>query len=113
MKKYLIFLLLILFSCQKDALWDVEPTPKNNMIFETTISKVSDGQEFSFEVLSTEKHQLVITDKVGNVITKETFIPTIGLNTKVIYTNILPKGEMVLVLKNTTTELFKTNIIVE
>ena len=38
MKKYLIFLLLILFSCQRDELWDVEPTPKNNMIFETTFS---------------------------------------------------------------------------
>ena len=106
-------MLLILFSCQKDELWDVEPTPKNNMIFETTISKVSDGQEFSFEVLSTEKHQLIITDKVGNVITKETFIPTIGLNTKVIYTNILPKGEMWLILKNTSNELFKTTIIIE
>ena len=106
-------MLLILFSCQKDELWDVEPTPKNNMIFETTISKVSDGQEFSFEVLSSEKHQLVITDKIGNVITKETFIPIVGLNTKVIYTNILPKGELVLILRNTTTELSKTNIILE
>ena len=105
--------MLVLFSCQKDELWDVEPTPKNNMIFETTISKVSDGQEFSFEVLSTEKHQLVITDMVGNVMAKETFTPTIGLNTKVIYTNILPKGELVLILKNTSNELFKTNIIVE
>jgi hypothetical protein len=113
MKKYLIFLLLILSSCQKEELWDIEPAPKNNMIFESTISKVSDGQEFSFEVLSFEKHQLVIADEIGNVITKETFIPIVGLNTKVIYTSILPKGELILILKTTNSEISKTRIMVE
>jgi hypothetical protein len=111
MRKYLIFLLLILFSCQKDEIF--EPMPQNNMIFESPISKVTNGEEFSFNTSSTEKHQLIITDRVGNVITKETFIPTVGLNTKVIYTTILPKGELVLILKNSSTELSKTSIIVE
>lgn len=113
MKKYLILLLLILFSCQKDELFDIEPTPKNNMIFETTITRLTNGQDFSFNVASNEKHQLIIVDKLGNVITKESFIPTLGLNTRKIYTNIIVKGEYTLILKNSTSEISKTNIILE
>jgi len=113
MKRYLIFILLILFSCQKDELFVGPEVKTYEMIFETSTSKVIDGQEFSFEVTTTEIHHLIITHQNGSVITRESFTPIIGLNTKTIYTNTLPKEELYLILQNETTELGKTTIIVE
>ena len=113
MKKYLIFIFLILISCQKDELFVTSEVEQYDMIFESPISKVIDGQEFSFEVTSTEIHQLLITYQNGSVITKELFTPTIGLNTKIIYTNTLPKEELYLILISQNKELAKTTIIVE
>lgn len=113
MKKYLVFLLLIiLVSCQKDLLEPI-PDPTENMIFETLISKVYDGQDISFQIITNEQHQLIITTQDGSVITKETFTPTIGLNTRRIYIKTLPKGELILSLLNSTDELKSTSIIVE
>lgn len=97
----------------KDELFVGSEVETYEMIFESSTSKVIDGQEFSFEVTTTEIHQLIITHQNGSVITKESFNPTIGLNTKTIYTNTLPKGELYLILQNETTELGKTTIIVE
>ena len=104
---------MILFSCQKDELFEGLEVETYEMIFESSTSKVIDGQEFSFEVTTTKIHQLIITHQNGSVITKESFNPKIGLNTKTIYTNTLPKGELYLILQNETTELGKTTIIVE
>jgi len=113
MKKLWVFLLLILFSCQPDELLVVEPYPQYQMIFEESISKVVDGQEFSFEVLTENEHELVISDKTGSVITKESFIPTIGLNTRNLYINTLPKGELQLSLSDSSNVVKSTSIIVE
>ena len=113
MKKSLMFLLLFLLSCQPDELMVVEPYPQYEMIFEESMSKVVDGQEFSFEVSTTEIHQLIITHQNGSVITKESFTPTVGLNTKTIYINTLPKEELYLILVSQNKELAKTTIIVE
>jgi hypothetical protein len=113
MKKYLIFIFLILISCQKDELFVTTEVEQYDMIFESPISKVIDGHEFSFEVSTTEIHQLLVTYKNGSVITKESFMPIVGLNTKTIYTNTLPKGQLNLILQLNTTELMKTIIIVE
>ena len=112
MRKSLIFILLILFSCQKDELMVVEPYPQYEMIFEESISKVVDGQEFSFEVTSIDNHQLIIKNGIS-VITKESFNSTMGLNTKILYTKSLPKGELNLSLVNDSLEIAKTTIIVE
>jgi hypothetical protein len=112
MRKSLTFILLILFSCQKDELMVVEPYPQYEMIFEESISKVVDGQEFSFEVTSIDKHQLIIENGIS-VITKESFNPTMGLNTKILYTKSLPKGELNLSLVNDSLEIAKTTIIIE
>ena len=112
MKKSLMFLLLFLLSCQPDELMVVEPYPQYEMIFEESISKVVDGQEFSFEVTSIDKHQLII-ENGNSVITKESFNPTMGLNTKILYTKSLPKGELNLSLVNDSLEIAKTTIIIE
>lgn len=111
MRKSIVLILLILFSCQKDELQIVEPYPQYNMIFEETESKVTDGIEISFETQSENEHILYIL-KSSSVLTKEKFSPQVGVNTKVIYTNTLPKEKLVLVLK-TPIEEITTNIIIE
>ena len=90
MKKYIIFIVFLILSCQPDELMLIEPYPQYEMIFEESESVVTDGQEYSFEVLTEEPHQLVIS-KDGNVISKEIFLPVIGINTKQIYTKSLPQ----------------------
>jgi len=112
MKKLWILILLILLSCQPDELMVVEPYPQYEMIFEESISKVVDGQEFSFEVSTTDVHQLIIKNN-NSVITKESFTPTMGLNTRILYTKSLPKGELSLILFNLSNELERTKIIIE
>jgi hypothetical protein len=101
MKKYLMFVMLIVFSCQPEELMIVEPLPQYEMIFEESQSSVTDGQEYSFEIVSEEEHQLVIS-KDGSVITKESFLPTLGINTKTIYTKSLPNDLLKLELINST-----------
>ena len=101
MKKYIIFIVFLILSCQPDELMLIEPYPQYEMIFEESESVVTDGQEYSFEVLTEEPHQLVIS-KDGNVISKEIFLPVIGINTKQIYTKSLPQERLKL-------ELFSPN----
>ena len=111
MRKYLIFILLILISCEKDF---IEPqVPQQTSIFDVQQSSVTDGQDISFEVITNENHQLVITTLDGSVLAKESFQPQVGINTRKIYTNSFKSGEYYLILKNETEELQKTSIILE
>ena len=112
MRKSIIFILLILFSCQKDDLQIVEPYPQYEMIFEENESYVLDGQEFSFETTLIEEHTLIISFENNSVIAKEIFTPVLGLNTKTLYTKALPKEKFKLTLKNSVEEI-NTLIIVE
>ena len=112
MKKFWIIIILALLSCEKDELMIVEPLPQYEMIFEESESSVTDGQEFSFEILSEEEHQLVIS-KDGSVIAKESFLPTLELNTRKIYTKALPNDLLKLelinsngVIKNTFIQIY-------
>ena len=109
MKKLWIFILLILLSCQPDELMVVEPYPQYEMIFEETESSVTDGQEYSFEISLEEEHQLILS-KDGNVIAKESFLPTLGINTKTIYTKSLPIDLLKFELINST-GVIKTTFI--
>lgn len=113
MKKYLVLLFLILISCQPDEIFIDSELPKYDMIFQSAISKIVDGQNISFEVITNTKHQLIITQQNGSVITKETFTPIIGINTRKVYTKTLPIGEYYLIIKSDTEELGKTTIIVD
>ena len=112
MRKYII-IFLILVACQPEELMEVQPLPQYEMIFEETISQVINGQEYSFEVLTTEEHILVITELNGSVVSKESIIPTIGINTKIIYTKSLPNEELYFTLNSGGIELEKTTIIIE
>jgi len=113
MKKLWIFILLILLSCQKDELMIVEPYPQYEMIFEETESSVTDGQEISFEILQEGNHWLIISDEETNsVVAKESFLPFVGLNTRNIYTNSLPKKKLKLTLENEVDILKSTFVII-
>ena len=113
MRKILLFILLFVVSCQPDELMVVEPYPQYEMIFEESTSNVVDGQEFSFEVSTTEEHTLIISHQNNSVIAKESFTPTMGLNTKSLYTKSLPNGELNLTLTLSEEEIQKTIIIIE
>ena len=54
MRKYIVLILFVILSCQPEELMIVEPLPQYEMIFEESESSVTDGQEFSFEVVSEE-----------------------------------------------------------
>ena len=113
MKKYIIFLLLILVSCQPDEILLPNSEPIQEMIFDAQYSVVRDGQDISFEIITNTQHQLIITQQDGSVITKETFTPTLGINTRKIYTKTFPKGTYNLILANDVETLNKTSIIIE
>ena len=114
MKKLLIFILLILFSCQKDFIEDIELTvPREDMVFKVKESSVHDGQTIFFETDSEGQHTLVIFDtETQSVVSKETFTAKLGLNDRVLYTKSLPKKKLQLILYQDSTELKKTSIIV-
>lgn len=112
MKKYLVFILLILISCEKDL---IEPLtdPTQEMIFEMGEVAIKDGQNISFEVITNTPHQLIITQQDGSVITKETFTPTLGINTRKIYTKSLSPNLYNLILIDNNSKVGKVKIIVD
>ena len=113
MRKYIVLILFVILSCQPEELMVVEPMPQYEMIFEETSSYVIDGQEYSFEVSSTDEHMLIISHLNNSVIAKELFTPIVGLNTKILYTKSLPKGELNLILILSEEEIKKTIIMVD
>ena len=102
MKKLILPLLvsLLLFSCQKDLLEDLEPTlPQEEMIFKIEESSVVDGQTIFFNIDSEVKHTLIIFDtERKSVVSKQSFTPVVGLNDFQIFTKALPKKKLQLQL---------------
>jgi len=92
MRKYIILILFVILSCQPEELMIVEPLPQYEMIFEESESSVTDGQEFSFEIISEEEHHIA----------KESFLPTLELNTRKLYTKSLPNDLLKLELINSS-----------
>ena len=112
MKKYLLIILLILVACEPDRIDEIPNIDTTELIFDSTEVSISNRQDISFEVVSTTQHQLIISTQDGSVLSKESFIPTLGLNTRKIYTKTLPKEKLVLTLQ-TTEEIEKTYIIIK
>lgn len=114
MKKYLVFILLILVSCEKDLLEPtVDPTTNQEMIFDKPEVIVFDGQDISFEIIENTQHQLIITTQDGSVISKESFQPEIGINTRKIYTKTLSPNTYTLILMSNKSEITQVKIIVD
>ena len=113
MKKYLILILLLLLSCQKDELVEIELPQEYEFIFKEVESIVLDNQDINFELSSSEKHWLIISDiESKSVIAKESFISVVGINTRKIYTKSLPNKKLQLTLETSSEVLKSTYIIV-
>lgn len=111
MKKGLLFILLILFSCQKDELLE-EPTPSTTFIFDQSTNIVSDGQDISFELSDVDFYTLLLIAN-NTLLTKESFQSQVGVNTRKIYTKVLPSGKYQLVLQKGSEQINTTFILVE
>ena len=112
MRKYLLIIFLFLVACEPDMVEEIPSINTTEIIFDSNEVSVTNGQDISFEVLSTTQHQLIISTQDGSVLSKESFIPTLGLNTRKIYTKTLPKEKLVLTLQ-TNEELEKIYIIIK
>ena len=112
MKKYLVLILLLLLSCQKDELVEIAIPQEYEFIFKEQESIVIDSQDINFELSSSERHWLIISDiETKSVIAKESFIPQLGVNTRKIYTKSLPKNKLLLTLE-TPLEVIKSTYII-
>ena len=115
MRKYLILLLFFLFSCEKDFIDEGGVSiPREDMVFKVKESTVVDNQLIWFEIDTEVKHTLVISHiDTKSVIVKQSFLPTIGINSFILYTKALPKEKLQLQLLKLSEEVKKTSIIVQ
>lgn len=111
MKKYLILFLVLGISCQKDETI-LQTTVSIEFIFDNTTNTVQDNQDINFEWFYQDLLTLSISNGI-DVISKENFNSTVGLNIKKLYIKSLPKGQYVLSLLKGSEKLFETIIIVE
>lgn len=111
MKKYFILFLLILTSCKKDDIVE-QPIPTVKYIFNYPVNVVENNQDLNFELFVQDLYTLYLTNGI-DVISKETFTSNVGLNTKKLYTQSLPKGQYVLILSSGSDKVLETIIIVE
>ena len=117
MRKYLILLLFLLFSCEKDFIDEnVISIPREDRIFAVTQSSVVDNQRIFFNIESTGEHTLAIKDlETNSILSKETFTPVngIGMNDKTLYIKSLPTKKLQLQLILGGEIIKSTFIIVE
>ena len=115
MRKYLILLLFLLFSCEKDFIDEnVISIPREDRIFAVTQSSVVDNQRIFFNIESNGDHTLAIKDlETNSILSKETFLPKngIGMNDKILYIKSLPtkKLQLQLILGG---EIIKSTLII-
>jgi hypothetical protein len=110
-----IFYLLLLFfilGCSKDEVEILEPEPTIEYIFLSEQTILTQNQTINFELPLNGIYFLIIKDI--NVISKEKFNGIKGVNSRLLYTKVLPKGKLKLILQNESKEqLHKTLIIVQ
>ena len=110
MRKLLLFLFILIVSCQKDEII-VAPQPIV-YVFDNSNTIISNGTEIIINLDYGGTHSLTIENTDG-VISREQFQGTIGDNTLTIYTLVLPKGPSTLILENESGIINSVSIIVE
>ena len=116
MRKYLILLLFLLFSCEKDFIEDdlLPDVPREDMVFKVKESTVVDNQLIWFEINTEVEHTFLIFDTDSqSTVTKQTISPTIGINNFILYTKALPTKKLQLQLILGSEIIKSTFIIVE
>lgn len=112
MRKYVLIIFLFLMACEPDMIAEISSINTTEIIFDSNEVSVTNGQDISFDITETTQHQLIITKQDGSVLSKESFIPTLGLNTRKIYTKTLPKERLQLILVNDNETIKKTFILI-
>ena len=96
MKKFIVILFFILVSCQKDYI-DETTIPS---FFDKDNQELSINQIIDFELPKDGIYFLLFIDLQGNLIARERFNGTEGLNTRTIYVGLLEQDEVYLMLYN-------------
>ena len=96
MKKFIVILFFILVSCQKDYI-DETTIPS---FFDKDNQELSINQIIDFELPKDGIYFLLFIDLQGNLIARERFNGTEGLNTRTIYVGLLEQDEVHLMLYN-------------
>lgn len=97
MKKYITLLVLIfLFGCQKDFIEDINDIN----FFDSNEQIIYNDQVIDFTLPSTNTYFFVLVDIDGELIAREKFIGNEGTNTRTVYTSLLNRDEVYLMLYN-------------
>ena len=97
MKKYIIILFLLLYSCQKDYIEDISSAP---LFFDKNTQEITDDVYIDFILPNDGIYFLLLVDTDGKLIAREKFIGVEGVNTRMLYTDLLEQQEIYLMLYN-------------
>ena len=97
MKKYIVILFLFLYSCQKDYMEDMPTVP---MFFDKGTQEVIGDVVIDFILPNDGIYFLLLVDTDGKLIAREKFIGVEGVNTRMLYTDLLEQQEIYLMLYN-------------
>ena len=112
MRKLVLFLFILIVSCQKDEII-VAPQPQPIVyVFDNSNTIISNGTEIIINLDYEGTHSLTIENTDG-VIGREQFQGSIGDNTLTIYTSVLPKGPSTLILENESGIVDNVSIIIQ
>jgi hypothetical protein len=112
MRKLLLFLFILIVSCEKDEII-LAPQPEPIVyVFDNSNTIISNGTEIIINLNYEGTHSLTI-ENIDGVISREQFQGTIGDNTLTIYTSVLPKGPSTLILENESGIVDNVSIIIQ
>ena len=111
----IISIFLFLFGCSIDNDF-IEPDviPEEIvMVFDTPTSSIENKSELNFDLTTKGTHILTILDtSTKSVITNESFIGIVGINSRKIYTTLLSNRELELQLMDSIGSILQKTIII-
>ena len=96
MRKFIIILFLFLFSCQKDFI-DTDVIPS---FFDKNNQEVVSSQIINFNLPNDGIYYLLFVNTDGELVAREKFTGTEGLNSRTIHVGLLDQQEIYLILYN-------------
>ena len=108
MKKYIVILFLLLYSCQKDYVEDISSTP---LFFDKNTQEVTGDINIDFALSEDGIHYLLLVDINGRLLAREKFTGVQGINNRKLYVDILEQEEIYLMLYNFNNNKLKEVLI--
>lgn len=103
MKKLVLILVIALaVSCKEpEIVTPTLPGVDNSDVFNNKRSIVVNAQQIKFKLPASGPYTLTVIDSISNqVVTREKLVGKLGENKIKLYTNMLPKGDLILVLQD-------------